>query len=248
MVADLLHLGQPVTDEDRRAAARAELVHAFEAATLELLVADGEHLVDDQDVGLDRDRDGESEPSLHARRVRLDGVVDALLETGELDDLVESSRRVRRATCPRMVPLRKMFSRPLSSGWKPAPSSSKAETRPSDSHGALVGNEDAGQHLEHRALAGAVGADQPDRRPGGHLERDVAQCPELVVHVGTPAQDRLLEGGAALVVDAERLPQAVDDDVSCGHSQDSTGAVRARPVGARSCDLRHIAHQLDRRR
>ena len=41
-----------------------------------------------------------------------------------------------------------------------------------------------------------------------------------------PAQDRLLEGRAALVVDAERLPQAINDDVSGGHP---AGYRRRRP-------------------
>ena len=31
---------------------------------------------------------------------------------------------------PRMAPLRKMFSRPVSSGWKPVPTSSRLATRP----------------------------------------------------------------------------------------------------------------------
>ena len=31
---------------------------------------------------------------------------------------------------PRIAPLRKMFSRPVSSGWKPVPTSSRLATRP----------------------------------------------------------------------------------------------------------------------
>ena len=56
----------------------------------EALVADGEHLVDEQHVGIDVDRDGEPEPHVHAGRVGLHRRVDELLQLGELDDLVEA--------------------------------------------------------------------------------------------------------------------------------------------------------------
>ena len=39
----------------------------LEALLLERGVADGEHLVDQQHVGVDLDRDGEAEPHAHAR-------------------------------------------------------------------------------------------------------------------------------------------------------------------------------------
>ena len=55
-------------------------------------VADREHLVDEQDVGLEVGGDGEAEAHLHAARVELHLAVDGVLELGELDDLVEASR------------------------------------------------------------------------------------------------------------------------------------------------------------
>ena len=69
---------------------RSQLGELLDAAALELGVADREHLVDEQDVGIDVDRDGEAEPHVHARRVVLHRRVDELLEPGELDDLVEA--------------------------------------------------------------------------------------------------------------------------------------------------------------
>ena len=43
-----------------------------------------------------------------------------------------SSKRLRISLrrMPRMAPLRKTFSRPVSSGWKPVPTSSSEPTRP----------------------------------------------------------------------------------------------------------------------
>ena len=83
-------LAEAVADEHDRAAVAPELVDLLRAAPLEALVADGEHLVDEQDLRLDVGGDGEAEPHEHARRVVLDRRVDELLEPGELDDVVEA--------------------------------------------------------------------------------------------------------------------------------------------------------------
>ena len=79
-----------VADEDDRLALRAEPVERREALLLELLVADREHLVEQEDVERHLDRDRVREPDLHARRVVLQLLVDEALELGERDDLVEA--------------------------------------------------------------------------------------------------------------------------------------------------------------
>ena len=66
-----------------------ELEDAVDALALERFVADGEHLVEQQDVGVDVDRDREPEAHVHAGGVRPDRQVDEALELAELDDLVE---------------------------------------------------------------------------------------------------------------------------------------------------------------
>ena len=60
-----------------------------EAPLLEGLVADAEHLVDEQDLGLEERRDGECQPHVHAARVPLHRRVDEPLHLGEPDDVVE---------------------------------------------------------------------------------------------------------------------------------------------------------------
>ena len=77
----------------------AKVVELLEALALELGVADGEHLVDEQDVGIDVDRDREPEPHVHARRVVLHRRVDEVLEAGEVDDLVEALVELLLASC-----------------------------------------------------------------------------------------------------------------------------------------------------
>ena len=77
-------------DEQDRLAAAAELRELVEALVREALVADREHFVDQQHVGIDVDRDGEAQPHVHAGRVGLDRRVDELAQLGEVDDLVEA--------------------------------------------------------------------------------------------------------------------------------------------------------------
>ena len=80
-----------------------------------------------------------------------------------------------------MAPFRNTFSRPLSSGWKPAPSSSSADRRPLTVTDPLLGEQDPGQALQHRALARAVGPDDAEGGAVGHLEGHVLQGEELLV-------------------------------------------------------------------
>ena len=94
-LAEPLDLGRVVRDEDDRAAALLELEDLAEALALERLVADGEHLVEQQDVGVEMRRDREAEPHVHPGRVRAHGPVDRLLELGEGDDLVEALADLR---------------------------------------------------------------------------------------------------------------------------------------------------------
>ena len=55
-----------VRDEDDRPAASLDLSDLREALALEVLVADREHLVEEQHVGLDVRRDGEAESHEHS--------------------------------------------------------------------------------------------------------------------------------------------------------------------------------------
>ena len=124
----LLERAEVVGDEDDRLALGPEALERREALLLEALVADGEHLVEQQDVEVDLDRDRVREPDLHARREVLQLLVDEALELGEGDDLVEALARARRRVSPSSVPLMRMLSRAVSSGLKPTPSSMNGES------------------------------------------------------------------------------------------------------------------------
>ena len=90
LVAEVLDQVQRVRDQQDRLVAAAELGELVQALHGEALVADRQHFVDQQHVGIDVDRHREAEPHVHARRVGLDRRVDEVLQLGELDDLVEA--------------------------------------------------------------------------------------------------------------------------------------------------------------
>ena len=95
-----------VADEEDGPARGGDLVHLAEALALERGVADGQHLVDDQDLGLEVRGDREGQPHVHAARVALDRRVEELLDLRERDDLVEAAGRSRGACMPRIAPFR----------------------------------------------------------------------------------------------------------------------------------------------
>ena len=84
-------------DEHDRLAAAAELADLVQALAREGLVAHGQHLVDEQHVGVDVDGHREAEAHVHARGVGLDRRVDEALQLGEGHDLVEALLDLARA-------------------------------------------------------------------------------------------------------------------------------------------------------
>src|SRR5205823_908222 len=88
-IAELQDPAQVVRHEQHSAPCATDALHPAERTTLEIRVADGQHLVDDQDLGLEMSCYGEREPYVHAARVALYRGVDELPDTGKLDDRIE---------------------------------------------------------------------------------------------------------------------------------------------------------------
>ena len=61
--------------------------------------------------------------------------------------------------------------------------------------------QDSGDHLQQRALAGSVLADNAERLAALHLEADVVERPEILVALQTIQRQQLLEAVARRVVD-----------------------------------------------
>ena len=191
-VARPAHEVRGVGHEHDRSALLLEGPDAFEALPLERFVADGEDLVDQQHVGLDVDRHREAETDVHARRVVLHLLIDELLELGERDDVVEA-RSMSRLVSPRIEPLRNTFSRPVRSGWKPAPSSRSDATRPRTRITPVVGVRIPPTHLSSVDLPEPLWPSNPTVSPIGHLEVDVAGAPR------SPCGRAWVDGGGPAV-------------------------------------------------
>ena len=70
---------------------------------------------------------------------------------------------------------------------------------------------DPGDHLQERALAGAVVPDQREELPLGDVERDVAQGPEIL-GAGPAGEQTLLQRRGLLPVDPEALGEVLHLD------------------------------------
>ena len=79
-----------------------------------------------------------------------------------------------------MAPFRKMFSRPVSSGWKPVPTSSSEPTRPRISARPVVGAVMRDRIFSSVLLPAPLRPMMPTTSPSVDLEGDVLERPELV--------------------------------------------------------------------
>ncbi len=141
--------------------------------TLELLVADREHLVDDQHLGFEMCRDREAQPHLHAAREVLHGCVDEALDAGELDDRVELAAHLD-AAHPEDRSREEDVLSPREIDVKAGADFEQRADPPADLGPAFGRHRDARQELEQRALPRAVATDDPGHLSGHDLEVDVA--------------------------------------------------------------------------
>ena len=202
-VAEALDRRQVVRDEHDRAPLDRGLAHLLQGASLEVHVPDGEHLVDDEDLGIEVGGDREGQAHEHAARVALHRRVDEGPDAGEVDDLLVAVEDVP-STEAQQRPVEEDVLAPRELGVK-AGSDLEQRGRPAVELDASLGRQrDARQQLEHRALAGAVAADDPDRLAVVNVEADVLQRPEL-----RPSRARLL--GVGDVLDRRAPAEEVPD-------------------------------------
>ena len=150
-----------VGDEQHRLALVPQAVELVEALLLERGVADREHLVDQQHVGVDLDRDREGEPDLHARRVVLQLEVDELVQLGELEHGLEPLARRGWAQAEHDAVDEHVVARREIRVEADAELDEGREAAV-DQHPAGVGTVDPGEALEQRALARPVAADDAE--------------------------------------------------------------------------------------
>ena len=200
--------GHVVRHQDHGLGRREHRDDALAALFPEHLVTCLEHLVQQQDVGIDRGRDGEAEARPHARAVGLEGCVDEGPDVRELDDVGSDAQHgcvgdaQERARQRDVVEARQLL---VEAGLE-------AEQRRDvavDLDQALGRRDDAREHQQERALARAVGADDTHRLAPVDGEGCVPQGPEAPVSLlpveqvrEARPQGRLL-GEAQVVLDAQ---------------------------------------------
>ena len=187
---------QVVRHEDDRPAGALQVLHPADAAALELRVADGERLVDDEDVGLEVGRDGERQPQPHPRGVALQRRVEEALDPGEGGDLVEARADVA-AGHAEDRPAEEHVLAPRELVVEARPDVEQGAEPAADAGDAGGRRRDPREDPEQRGLARTVAADDADQLAGAHRERHVLQRPEVLALAATapahPVRDDLGE-------------------------------------------------------
>jgi hypothetical protein len=204
-VAEALDGGHVVGHEHEGFAGVAFLVEDVHTFLGEGGVADGEHFVDQHDVGVCLDHDGEGEPDQHPGGVVLELELDELVEAGEVEHGVEALLCFAAAEAHHDAVQRDVLAggelgveadAELDEGGEPAGHADPA----------AVGAVDAGQDLQQRRLARPVAAHDPEELAPPHLERNPPQRPQLPIFVVRErVRHALLDGVHAVRRDPEAL-------------------------------------------
>ena len=190
--------------QDDRTPRASDLPHLPQALALEAEVADGQHLVDQEDLGLEMGSHGEGQAHVHAGGVPLDRGVEELGDLGELDDVVElppdlGPRHAQDGAVQVDVLAAAELLVEAHADLEQA-ADATVDLRPA--RGRLG---DAREDLEQGALAGAVAADDAD-----HLPCSMSKLTSCKAHmwltwpVEEPACRRLRNGALAAFVIASR--------------------------------------------
>ena len=86
---------------------------------------------------------------------------------------------ISRLVMPRIVPLRKIFSRPVRSGWKPADTSISAERRPLTTMRPLVGFMIRLSIFNAVLFPAPLWPMMPKASPLLYFKREILNCPEF---------------------------------------------------------------------
>ena len=165
-------------DEDDRPSRPPERTDAVVALLLKSGVADREHFVDDQHVGLEVRSYRECESHVHSRRVAFHRRVDELFDFGEGHDLVElpsdlDARHAEDCAVQKDV----LATREL--GMKSNTDFQQARNAAIQVRRSLGRLGDPADDFQQRALARSVAADHADHFTVVQIERHVAKSPEL---------------------------------------------------------------------
>ena len=213
--------------EDDGASVAAELVDLLRAPTLEALVADRQHLVDQHHLRLDVGRDGEAEADEHARRVVLDRRVDELLEPGELDDLVEAARDLALGEPEDRAVQEDVLA---AAQLRVEAGAELEERRDTTAHVTppRSGCRMPARHLSIVLLPDPLGPMTPNVDPVGTSNDTPFNAQNSSYRARRAAQDRRLQILISLVIEPEALPDGVDGHGDLGHAVSSLADAERR--------------------
>ena len=197
-----------MADEEQRPARGQELLDAPQAAVGEGLVADRQHLVDQQDVRVGVHRHREPQPHVHAGGVVLDRLLHEVGEAGELDDRVVAAVDL----APREPEDGAVDVDVLAAGDLGVEAGAELDQRGDAAvhHHPPGGRaQDAGDELQQRPLPRAVAADDAEGLAAPDLEAHVLERRDRLLGLEArgqaPLEERALEraqllagGGAAV--------------------------------------------------
>ena len=166
-----------VTDEKDGHAAFVKPPNAGQALLLKVNVPHGEGFVDDQHLGLHAGGHGEGKAHRHAGGISAQGLIDEILQFGELDDLGSFGGELSLAE-PRESAIEKNV---LPAGELLVKSHTQLQQRryaPLDGETARGRDGRAGQEFEQGRLTSAVDTHDSQGRSGLNFEVDIAQRPE----------------------------------------------------------------------
>ncbi len=193
-MAEAVERAHVVSHEHDRSALVAHRVEDVEALLCEGGVANRKHLIDEQDLRVDLDRDGERQAHVHARRVVLELELLELAQFGEVDHRVIAGARLARREAHHDAVEHHVVAR----GQilvEADPELDEGRQAPVHPDPPAVHTVDAGQALQQRALAAAVAPRDAEELAPPHIEGNVVECLEgLVPALPQRVQSALLEG------------------------------------------------------
>ena len=180
-VADLQHALHTVGYEQHRGPGiLCEMLHAFGALGGKRSVSRAQHLVDNQDVRLQRGGHRKGQAGIHARGIVFDRLVDIVFQFAELDDLIHTRFDLLGVHpgigqgCADVLDACKF-------GMEAGADLQQCLDLSIYMDGPFRGPEVPHDQLEQGALAGAIAANDADPLSLGDRQIDVAQRPELAV-------------------------------------------------------------------
>ena len=228
VITQILKCSGIMSHKQYRCPACRKPAYFLETACLKHDIANRQRFVDDQNRWFDTRRDCECKAYYHPAAIRLDWLLDELADIGEGGDIIKAPGHL----FARDAEDRAVEKDILAAGKLGVEAAAELEQRrnaPTHIDAALAGGQCTGDHLQQRALAATIAADDPHRLAAPYLERDAAHRPVLVaVLAAKTVEQHVLQAVLWLAVDPVHL-------ADIAHTDDYLGGVRrSRGYGWRS--------------